>query len=578
MAHAQVSIDLLPRWRHLFNVALTNTRIAAIPGKGSGLVAIGSSSQSSGSNSADNQTSHGHDSSSPLISVPADLVLHAEAVEVYAKQDRNFRLLLDAAGHKSVRGDILLFLMVQMVVSSRQPDEDRAAMPTPWTDYVRFLPDVVLLPTMWTDEERRLLQGTSLEIAVRAKLLALEHEYDQFCEQSSDIPFWNDAFWYRKFPPQLRDWILADAWYRSRCLELPQFGPSMVPCIDMVNHSSTPNAYYEDRTAAPAGGGDAGVVLLLRPGQQVAASDEITISYTGSKGDDTLASRSSKPASEMLFSYGFIDPDSIRHSLILPVQPFPDDPLAKAKLHVFGEPAPRLEIERLQVDGVADSDDDDDDNTAGLETDKSPAHIRWTCPFAYLMCVNEEDGIDFRLRQETDGSPQLRMFWQGNDVTDSAANFEALASTHELAPLFRLRVVTVLQEIIESHLERMQAVGGDQYDDDEDDEDDESDEGDGQEANRKDDTDMADDSNSQHDCIRSSVAKQAAILRDIESRVLSSALETLEAERSGLLSNATVVAYLGSMEISQNNLVDEQAPNQGQADEAMHESEDDDFS
>lgn len=37
---------------------------------------------------------------SPMIRVPHDLVLNEETVEQYAKQDRNFRALLDACGHK----------------------------------------------------------------------------------------------------------------------------------------------------------------------------------------------------------------------------------------------------------------------------------------------------------------------------------------------------------------------------------------------------------------------------------------------------------------------------------------------
>lgn len=49
-------------------------------------------------------------------------------------------------------------------------------------------------------------------------------------------------------------------------------------------------------------------------------------------------------------------------------------------------------------------------------------------------------------------------------------------------------------------------------------------------------------------------------------------------QRSDLLSNATVVAYLGSMEVAQNDLVDYQAPNQEQVDESMQEDEGDDFS
>ena len=379
-----------------------------------------------------------------------------------------------------------------------------------------------------------------MQAAVRAKLLALEHEYDQLREQSSAIPYWNAALWRRRHAPQLSDWILVDAWYRSRCLELPQFGPAMVPCIDMVNHSSTPNAYYEDRTAAPTGGADAGVALLLRPGQQVAAADEITISYTGSKSDNTSATTGAlKPASEMLFSYGFIDPASIRHSLVLPVQPFPDDPLARAKLHVYGGPAPRLEIELLQVDG---GDDSGNDEEGGAISEKASPQIRWMCPFAYLMCVNEEDGIDFQLRQEADGSTQLRMLWQGSDITDSARDFEALAGTHEMAPLFRLRVVTVMQEVIESHLEHMQAIGDGQADDDTDDEgdnegDDEDDNEDDNEDAGENDTDMTDNNDSHDADIRDSVAEQAAVLRDIESRILSSALEALEAEVSLIIAN-----------------------------------------
>ena len=156
MAHVQQPSELLPDWQHRNGIVFANTRIAAIPGKGAGLVAINSSPQFSSS---------GHDSSSLLISVPAGLVLHAAAVEDYAKRDPNFRVLLDAVGHQSVRGNVLLYLMVQLVASSRQPGEEPAALPTPWTDYVRFLPADVPLPTTWTAKERQLLRGTSLEVS-----------------------------------------------------------------------------------------------------------------------------------------------------------------------------------------------------------------------------------------------------------------------------------------------------------------------------------------------------------------------------------------------------------------------------
>lgn len=35
---------------------------------------------------------------------------------------------------------------------------------TPWTEFVKMLPDVVPVPTMWSEEERVMLVGTSLEV------------------------------------------------------------------------------------------------------------------------------------------------------------------------------------------------------------------------------------------------------------------------------------------------------------------------------------------------------------------------------------------------------------------------------
>lgn len=57
---------------------------------------------------------------------------------------------------KSFRVKTLVFLISQRV---------RTTLPTPWTEYVRYLPDEVFVPTMWHDHELPLLQGTSLEVS-----------------------------------------------------------------------------------------------------------------------------------------------------------------------------------------------------------------------------------------------------------------------------------------------------------------------------------------------------------------------------------------------------------------------------
>jgi hypothetical protein len=240
-----------------------------------------------------------------------------------------------------------------------------------------------------------------------AKFAALNKEFDELQEKSSDLPFWNSLFW-EKETVTIKEWVLVDAWYRSRCLELPRAGHAMVPGLDMANHSHAPTAYYDEDDKD-------NVVLLVRPGAELLAGEEVNISY------------GEKPSAEMLFSYGFIDSESTVEGLTLPLKVLPDDPLGKAKLHIFKGP-PSLKLSRLG------------------------GEISWHSPFAYLMCLNEEDGLEFRVLQKEDGGRELKLFWQDEDVTTRADGFEDLIKDHSLCQIFRLRVVSVLHEVVSSHL------------------------------------------------------------------------------------------------------------------------------
>jgi hypothetical protein len=321
-------------------------------------------------------------------------------------------------------------------------------------EYLQFLPRSVLVPSMWTEDERLLLRGTSLETAVNAKMLAMVREFDHVQGVSEDIPSWHEVLW-RTGAVSVRDWIRLDALYRSRCLELPKSGESMVPCIDMVNHSHNPTAYYEENSNGE-------VTLLLRPGITVSEGQEVTISY----GEAKLAA-------EMLFSYGFIDKESTNETLVLPLEPFEDDPLGKAKLVGFRE-APKLHVGR--EDGS----------------------VVWKSDFVHLMCVNEEDGLDFRILQDTEGGRQLRVFWQDEDVTDRTADFELLVQNHALGAIFRLRAVTVVQERLQTQLELARSYASEE--------------------------DLGD--------VRPECLEAARILRRIEVGILESGIETLESEVS----------------------------------------------
>ena len=118
--------------------------------------------------------------------------------------------------------------------------------------------------------------------------MALVTEFEDLREKTTELPFWNAQLW-ENDEVTIEDWILVDAWYRSRCLEMPRAGNAMVPGLDMVNHAHKATAVYEEDN-----NGD--VILKIRPECQVKQGEEISISY----GD-------AKPAAEMLFSYGFID-------------------------------------------------------------------------------------------------------------------------------------------------------------------------------------------------------------------------------------------------------------------------------
>jgi hypothetical protein len=243
-------------------------------------------------------------------------------------------------------------------------------------------------------------------------MAALTRELETLRERTDQIS-WCQKCWWENDSLKSADWILLDAWYRSRCLELPVAGESMVPCVDFANHSTTPNSYYEQKSNGSA-------VLLLRPDVVLEVGSEITISYGDSKSD-----------AEMLFSYGFVDEHSTAKELVLALEPLLDDPLGKAKVAAFDGP-PMVHV--FEEEGIT----------------------KWESPFLYLMCLTEEDGLEFRVLQQTDGSrTQLRMFWQGSDVTEQSTTFEALTSGHELKEVFQLRAVALLQDRIRQQLERL---------------------------------------------------------------------------------------------------------------------------
>ncbi|KAI9742270.1 MAG: hypothetical protein M1818_004170 [Claussenomyces sp. TS43310] len=463
MKRRPIPISSLPAWSKLNDINFYDVRVQTLDASGHGLAAERALSSA---NTYDQPR---------LLSVPKDLILSNEAVEEYAKVDGDFRELLHVAGGKSTRGDVMLFLIMQLTIVGLDGGH-LVGVSNPWTEYVRLLPDAVPVPTTWTESQRELLIGTSLESALDAKSAALTREFEELRERSIDLT-WCVRAWWEKESLSLDDWVLVDSWYRSRNLELPQSGESMVPCLDMANHSAEANAYYEQTST-----GD--VVLLLRPDKELSKDDEITISYG-----------SEKSAAEMLFSYGFIDPRTTTTSLILPIHPFSDDPLAKAKVACF----PSRPIMRISTDAFSD--------------------VSWSSPFIHLMSLNEEDGLAFRMLQQTDGArSSLRTLWQGRDVSDATHRFDELVRDHPLRDVFSLRAVALLEARVHEQLQRLHT----------------SDE-------------LLEPTGADDDGLYAS----AMLLRRLETQVLERVSQLLHAQNTDLLARPSVVEYLASMNADQ---------------------------
>ncbi|KFY18459.1 hypothetical protein V493_08604 [Pseudogymnoascus sp. VKM F-4281 (FW-2241)] len=413
-----------------------------------------------------------------VLNVPKDLILCAETIAEHAKVDRHFAQILEAVGGNSLRGDVMLFLLMQVTRASSDANT-KISVSGPWTEYVKMLPEYISLPTAWHDDQIALLNGTSLEKAVAAKVAALIREFETLRENTTEIPWCHNAWWDKEHL-EFKDWILIDSWYRSRSLELPLSGEAMVPFLDMANHSANANSHYQQ-------GSDDEVLLQVKPGHLIEKGEELTIDYG-----------STKSAAEMLFSYGFIDELSSVHSLVLHISPSSDDPLGKAKAKIFGKP-PTLHISA---------------------TDGS---LELTCPFIHLMCVNEDDGLDFKVLLETDGTfGQMRAFWKSTDITDSISSFKDIVAADPLADVFLLRGKVLLRYIVDEQLERLS-----------------------ESEHMANELDPNQESLSVGD---KGIPKAASKLRVIEAELLSKALELLEAEINTLSSSPIVREYLGNTE------------------------------
>lgn len=303
-----------------------------------------------------------------------------------------------------------------MTINNPDAHHHGLGLHNPFADYLKFLPKKILLPTFYTSEERDLLVGTSLSDALDQKTTSLEREFTNLQKATESIP-WCQRLWWDDESGclDIEDWKLADAIYRSRALDLPRGGGiGMVPVVDMANHASDDrfNARFEVDEIHEH------VLLVVRDNRSIQQGEEITIMY-GVGG-----------ACEMIFSYGFIDEHATSaREIFLNLSIPSDDPLRLAKIR-FAQEAPGV---RLYVD---------DQN-----------EVKWESTFVWWACVNQEDGLDFRVEQAVTGDTELQAVWNDQDLPANALHSTLLK--HQLYDLFLLRAIVTIQQRVEDQGMRM---------------------------------------------------------------------------------------------------------------------------
>ena len=310
----------------------------------------------------------------------------------------------------------MIFLLLQITRSSPDLGGETIGVTNPLTDYVKFLPVEFTLPTFFSAAERELLIGTSLEDAVDQKLRSLDNEFELLCHATRHIP-WCRKHWWDDETGHLTidDWKLVDAIYRSRAFDLPGSGHCVVPCIDMANHASREKtvALYEADERGNA-------VLQLREGISLTQEEEVTITYGDEKG-----------ASEMIFSYGFLEDDMVTAQQIFLDLDIPgDDPFRTIKRSLCRE-APGVRI-FYDKDG----------------------EIQWESAFTWWGCVNQEDGLEFEVLRSTDGERDVRMLWKGNACSEDDLLRNLLQDSSR--DVFELRTIVMIQNRVERQVTQLE--------------------------------------------------------------------------------------------------------------------------
>ncbi len=94
----------------------------------------------------------------------------------------------------------------------------------------------------------------------------------------------------------------------------------------------------------------------------------------------------------------------------------------------------------------------------GFRLFENAGDIDWESDFIWLVIVNEEDGLDFKVRQTVDGKREIQALWKDHELDDTS---KLRGHLHEdlLWDVYQLRATVLLQGRVESQIETLKEVG-----------------------------------------------------------------------------------------------------------------------
>lgn len=85
--------------------------------------------------------------------------------------------------------------------------------------------------------------------------------------------------------------------------------------------------------------------------------------------------------------------------------------------------------------------------------------VAWESDYIWLAVINEEDGLDFKIRQTIDGKREIQAFWKEQELDDTTKLREYLRDDPAW-DVFQLRATVLLQNRIDEQVESIQASQG----------------------------------------------------------------------------------------------------------------------